>query len=134
MSDHTRETVEKFYALLGAGDTAAVIGLLADDFHWEIPGDVDTAPWLGLRTTTQEVEEFFVHQGNHLEREAFDIDHIVVDGPDAVVLGRAAGRVRSTGKPLEFQFAVHFVVDVEGRISRYVFFEDSWHIAEAMRP
>ena len=133
MSERTRATVERFYELLGAGDTGAAVGLLAEDFHWEIPGDVDTVPWLGLRTTTQAVEEFFVHMGSHVDREAFDIDRILVDGAHAVVLGRAAVIVRSTGKPIDTQFAIHIVVDPEGRISRFVMFEDSWNVANAMR-
>ena len=134
MSEKTRATVEKFYELLGAGDTTAAIGLLASDFHWEIPGDVDTVPWLGKRTTTQAVEEFFAHMGNHVDRKSFDIDRIVVDGPNAVVLGRAVVVVRSTGKLMDTQFAIDIVVDPAGRITRFVMFEDSWHVANAMRP
>jgi ketosteroid isomerase-like protein len=134
VSEQTRATVEKFYDLLGAGDTSTAIGLLAEDFHWEIPGDVDTVPWLGRRTTTRAVGEFFAQMGNHVDRKAFDIARIVVDGPNAVVLGRAAVVVRSTGKLIDTQFAIHFVVDSDGRISRFVMFEDSWHVAEAMRP
>ena len=134
MSDQTRATVETFYALLGAGDVGAAIGLLAEDFHWEIPGDVDTVPWLGRRRTVPEVAEFFAHMANHVDRKAFDIDRIVVDGSTAVVLGRAVVVVRSTGKLMDTKFAVEIVVDPAGRITRFVMFEDSWHVANCMRP
>jgi len=70
------------------------------------------------------VEEFFAHMGNHVDRKAFDIDRIVVDGQDAVVLGRAIVTVRATGKLMDTLFAVHIVVEEDGRISRFVMFED----------
>lgn len=134
MAQQTRATVEKFYACVGAGDISGLIGLLADDFHWDIPGDSETVPWLGKRNTPEAVTEFFVHMGNHVDRKAFDIDRIVVEGQDAVVLGRAAVVVRATQKLMDTQFAVHLVVDEDARISRFVMFEDSWHVSACMRP
>ena len=134
MTEQTRATVDKFYERIGAGDISGVIDLLSDDFSWEIPGDSETVPWVGKRTTPAAVEEFFAHMGNHVDRKAFDIDRIVVDGPDAVVLGRAVVVVRATGKLMDTLFAVHIVVEEDGRISRFVMFEDSWHVSESMRP
>ena len=134
MTQQTRATVDKFYERIGAGDISGVIDLLSDDFSWEIPGDSETVPWVGKRTTPAAVEEFFAHMGNHVDRKAFDIDRIVVDGQDAVVLGRAIVTVRATGKLMDTLFAVHIVVEEDGRISRFVMFEDSWHVSESMRP
>jgi len=134
VTQRTRATVDKFYERIGAGDISGVIDLLSDDFSWEIPGDSETVPWVGKRTTPAAVEEFFAHMGNHVDRKAFDIDRIVVDGPDAVVLGRAVVVVRATGKLMDTLFAVHIVVEEDGRISRFVMFEDSWHVSESMRP
>ena len=134
MTDQTRATVDKFYERIGAGDIGGVIDLLSDDFSWEIPGDTETVPWVGKRTTPAAVEEFFAHMGNHVDRKAFDVDRIVVDGQDAVVLGRAVVTVRATGKLMDTLFAVHIVVEEDGRISRFVMFEDSWHVSESMRP
>ena len=134
MAQQTRATVDKFYERVGAGDISGVIDLLSDDFHWDIPGDLETVPWLGKRNTPQAVEEFFAHMGNNVDRKAFDIDRIVVDGQDAVVLGRAVVTVRATGKLMDTLFAVHIVVDEDGRISRFVMFEDSWHVSASMRP
>jgi len=134
VTQQTRATVDKFYARIGAGDISGVIDLLSDDFSWEIPGDSETVPWVGKRTTPAAVKEFFAHMGNHVDRKAFDIDRIVVDGQDAVVLGRAVVTVRATGKLMDTLFAVHLVVEEDGRISRFVMFEDSWHVSESMRP
>jgi len=134
MTQQTRATVDKFYERIGAGDIGGVIDLLSDDFSWEIPGDSATVPWLGKRTTPSAVEAFFAQIGSHVDRKAFDIDRIVVDGQDAVVLGRAVVVVRATGKLMDTLFAVHLVVGEDGRISRFVMFEDSWHVSESMRP
>ncbi|MEV0071644.1 MULTISPECIES: nuclear transport factor 2 family protein [unclassified Amycolatopsis] len=134
MTPPTRTTVEKFYERVGAGDIAGVVALLADDFHWDIPGDTETVPWLGKRNTPEAVQEFFAHMGNHVDRKSFDIDRIVVEGEDAVALGRASVLVRATGKLMDTLFAVHVVVGEDGRIRRFVMFEDSWHVSAAMRP
>jgi ketosteroid isomerase-like protein len=131
---HTRAIVEKLYKRIGAGDIEGVIDLLSDDFHWDIPGDTETVPWLGKRDTPQGVREFFALMGAHVDRQAMDINRIVVEGQDAVVLGRAAVIVRATGKLMDTLFAVHIVVDDDGRINRFVMFEDSWHVSAAMRP
>jgi len=133
-TQQTRATVDTFYARIGAGDISGVINLLTDDFHWEIPGDSEHVPWLGKRNTPEAVEEFFANMADHVDRKSFDIDRIVVDGQDAVVLGRAVVTVRSTGKLMDTQFAVHLVVEDDGHISRFFMYEDSWHVAAAMRP
>ena len=63
MAQHTRAIVERLYKRIGAGDIEGVIDLLSDDFHWDIPGDTETVPWLGKRDTPQAVREFFALMG-----------------------------------------------------------------------
>lgn len=67
----------------------------------------------------------------YLDRELFRVRTILVDGPNAVALGDVRSRVRTTGKLIELEFATKFTVD-NGMITRYVLFEDSWQVAQAV--
>jgi ketosteroid isomerase-like protein len=69
----------------------------------------------------------------HTERELFEINRIVVDGPYAVLIGRARVMVRATDQIIDTPFAVDLVVNPEGRINRYYMFEDSLCVARAMQ-
>ncbi|WP_411126563.1 nuclear transport factor 2 family protein [Streptomyces sp. x-19] len=133
MSNQTRDVVNELLKRIGEGDVPAVVELFADDTHWEIPGDPEIVPWVGRRQADG-IPDFFRTMGELTDRELFDIDRVIVDGPNAVLIGRARVVVRSTGKVIDTPFAVDIVVNPEGRISRYYMFEDSWGVAQAMRP
>jgi len=131
MSDKTRNVVNELLSRLGAGDIAGFADMFADDAHWEIPGDPGTAHWVGRRKV-DEIPGFFETIGAHTDREVFEIDRILVDGPNAVLIGRARVICRSTGRTIDTPFAIDIVVDEEGRISRYYMFEDSLAVYQAM--
>ena len=131
MPEKTRSVVNELLARLGAGDIAGFAELFADDAHWEIPGDPEIAPWVGRRKRS-EIPGFFRAIGEHTDRELFDIERIIVDGPNAVLIGRARVLCRVTGRTIDTPFAIDIVVNSEGRISRYYMFEDSLGVARAM--
>lgn len=133
MSDQTRDVVNELLKRMGEGDIPAVVELFAEDAHWEIPGDPEIVPWVGRRQVDA-IPEFFRTMGGLTDRELFEIERVIVDGSNAVLIGRARVVVRSTGKVIDTPFAVDIVVNAEGRISRYYMFEDSWGVALAMRP
>ncbi|AKA06637.1 nuclear transport factor 2 family protein [Streptomyces noursei] len=133
MSNQTRDVVNELLKRIGEGDVPAVVELFADDAHWEIPGDPGIVPWVGRRTVAG-IPDFFRTMNRLTIRELFEIERVVVDGPNAVLIGRARVVVRSTGKVIDTPFAVDIVVNPEGRISRYYMFEDSWGVARAVRP
>ncbi|GAA0354489.1 nuclear transport factor 2 family protein [Streptomyces blastmyceticus] len=133
MSDQTRDVVNELLKRMGEGDIPAVVELFADDAHWEIPGDPEIVPWVGRRQVDA-IPEFFRTMGGLTDRELFEIERVIVDGSNAVLIGRARVVVRSTGKVIDTPFAVDIVVNAEGRISRYYMFEDSWGVALALRP
>ncbi|WP_274911111.1 nuclear transport factor 2 family protein [Streptomyces sp. WZ-12] len=133
MGNRTRDVVNELLKRIGEGDVPAVVELFADDADWEIPGDPEIVPWVGRRTVAG-IPDFFRTMGELTDRELFDVERVVVDGPNAVLIGRARVVVRSTGKTIDTPFAVDIVVNPEGRISRYYMFEDSWGVAQAVRP
>ncbi|MFE5842374.1 nuclear transport factor 2 family protein [Streptomyces niveus] len=131
MSDQTRSVVNELLARLGAGDIAGFTELFAADAHWEIPGDPKIVPWVGRRRVS-EIPDLFATMSELTDRELFDIERIVVDGPNAVLIGRARLVVRATGRTIDTLFAIDIVVNPEGRVTRYYMFEDTLDVASAM--
>ncbi|MGW8327470.1 nuclear transport factor 2 family protein [Streptomyces sp. NPDC055897] len=131
MSENTRSVVDELLKRVGAGDIEGVVELFARDAVWEIPGDPAIAPWAGHRSV-KNIAEFFETISAHTDRERFDVERVVVNGPNAVLIGRARVVVRSTGKVIDTPFAIDIVVNPEGRISRYYMFEDSWRVAQGV--
>src|SRR5271170_2856348 len=127
MSEKTRSVVNEFLKRIAEGDIPGVVALFAGDAVLEIPGDPNIVPWVGRRTVDS-IPGFFQTMGEHTDRELFDVERIIVDGPNAVLIGRARVVVRATGKVIDTPFAVDIIVDPEGRISRYYMFEDSWSV------
>jgi ketosteroid isomerase-like protein len=84
-----RETVQTFFQLLGAGDADRVADVFAEEIDWYVPGD-ETLPWVGRRTGREQVPEYFrlLWPALVAGESAVEFDKLLVDGHDAVWLGR----------------------------------------------
>jgi uncharacterized protein len=127
MSKDARSVVEAYFGHLGKGEADQAIGLLAEPLEWFTPGDTDIIPWMGLRTTRDEVREFFRMGGANMTAEHFGVDRIIAEGDTAIVLGSFKYRVNATGKSFESAFAIEMRV-TDGLIDKYVMHEDSYAI------
>ncbi|GAA1584336.1 nuclear transport factor 2 family protein [Actinomadura kijaniata] len=125
----TRDVVEEFFRRAGAGEFDRIGELFADEVDWDIYG-ADEVPWTGRRTTGAEAAEFFRSLPTHLRAEELTVHRILVEGPDAVVLGYMRQRVLATGELFATPFAFHLTVE-DGRITRYIPHEDSLALARA---
>lgn len=100
----TREVVEQFLGLLGAGDPDAVAQIFADEIDWYVPGS-DRLPWTGRRTTPAEVADYLRVLGENIvpEENIDKVEALVVEGRHAVLLGSSPepreARAASTGCP-----------------------------------
>lgn len=86
----TRETAEKCLRLLGEGDADRIGDIFAEEIDWYVPGREDV-PWVGARSRRQQVA---IHQ-------------VVVEGADAIVLGRFAHTVKGDGRRFSTPVAIH---------------------------
>lgn len=130
-ADATRAVLEAFLSARLAGDIDRLVALFADEVDWmlaENPG----VPWIRPRTTAAECAAQFVELMEHTmpEDARASIDTILVDGCDAVLMGRLSGTVRTTRKSFDGPFALHLTVE-DGRITRHHLYENSRSIADA---
>jgi hypothetical protein len=126
-----RETVENFFRLLGEGDADRVAELFAEEVDWLIPGN-ENLPWIGRRSDRRQIPEVIkIIGGLHVPgKSEASIDKVLVDGSDAVAVGRFAHTVTATGRSYSMLVAFHFTVE-NGQIVRMNMYEDTYLVSTA---
>jgi ketosteroid isomerase-like protein len=133
-TETTRAVIAEYDRLLKARDADGLAALFAEEVDWEIPGDLATVPWIGKRSTRAQVRAFYAEDvPKYLTPDRFDVDATLVDGEVAVRTGDLRSQVQATGKWIESRFVQEFTVR-DGRITRYFMHEDSWLVAQAVKP
>lgn len=129
----TQEITNSFLKALSERDLEAIVHLFADQVDWYIPGNQKLAPWLGKRTTRQEIKEFYALLWENTVPVAASIDHISVGEKDVVITGNFSTRMLQTNKIFHSIFSIHFTVE-NNRIVRYRLLEDSYGLTKALTP
>ncbi|MCR6484058.1 nuclear transport factor 2 family protein [Amycolatopsis sp. OK19-0408] len=132
----TRAAVTEFLTRLADGDPDRIAELFAAAVDWQLDwpeAGHPAVPWIRERSTRADVAEHF------RELNTFHVPgarggtapRILVDGPDAVVLGDIRQTVKATGRAYTARCALHLTVD-SGVITRYHVYEDSLTVAQAL--
>ncbi|NUW32408.1 nuclear transport factor 2 family protein [Nonomuraea sp. SMC257] len=135
MMNATRETVADLLGRMAKGDHDGAAELFAEEIDWQLdwPGEEhpDT-PWIRRRTGRADVAGHFrmLEEYHVPELNGTSVARILVDGPDAVVLGHIRQTVRANGRAYTSPFALHLTVE-DGLITRYHIYEDSLTVARA---
>jgi len=128
----TMHVVGNYFSFMAQGKAPEEIAtLFSDDVDWDIPGDVDTVPWLGKRRSRGDIAEFIKCLRSLTIPISFDVQQIIADREDAVEVGRLETRVVSTQSIIRTEFAFHFTV-ANGLITKFRLFEDSFAVAQSV--
>jgi len=130
-SEQTIVIVQKFCNYLAGRNLEQLINLFADEVDWYIPGNQNIAPWLGRRSSKQEVKEFFNLLWKNTEAISAHIDNILADKNFAVVIGEFSTRMLKTNKIVESVFSIHITIEND-LIVRYRLQEDSYGVSVAL--
>ncbi|ANZ19894.1 nuclear transport factor 2 family protein [Streptomyces noursei] len=136
----TRSVVEELLHRIGEGDPERIAELYADDADWKLDwpeaehGRTAT-PWIRHRTTRADAAAHYRELAEHHipEAAATEIERILVDGPEAVVLGEIRQTARTTGRAYRARFALHLTVE-NGLVTRHHVYEDSLAVTRAFAP
>jgi uncharacterized protein len=128
----TREVVERFFALLGAGDLDRIAEVFAEDVDWHVPGSA-AVPWTGPRSRRAQVPEYFEVMGPAFVPDKAEpaIEKIFVDGSDVVVLAWLGQTVTANGRQFRMRVAFRFTV-TDGLIVRMHLYEDTYLVAKSL--
>ena len=116
-----KRVVQEFYRAVDAGNTDAVLRLLAEDVEWTVPG---ATPYAGQRRGRDEVRRFFSSLERVAVLEEFDLRELIGQGDQVVAFGQERLRARDTGTHVEQRWAHAFTIR-DGKIAAVRFFEDT---------
>ncbi|WP_024805937.1 nuclear transport factor 2 family protein [Nocardia sp. BMG51109] len=133
----TRAIVQELLRRIAAGDPGRIAELYAPEVDWKVNwpeaehGRAAT-PWIVHRRTRDDIAAHYRQLAAHHDPEqvATVIERILVDGPDAVVLGEIRQTALATDRPYRARFALHLTVD-NGLVTRQHIYEDSLAVARA---
>ncbi|MEU1511591.1 nuclear transport factor 2 family protein [Streptomyces sp. NPDC005811] len=136
----TRAVTEELLRRIGEGDPERIAALYADVVDWRLSWPEDEhgragTPWIRHRATGAEAADHFRALAAHHTPGAADtrVEHVLVDGADAVVLGEIRQTAAPTGRPYRAAFALHLTVR-DGLVVRHHVYEDSLAVARAFTP
>ncbi|WP_227979546.1 nuclear transport factor 2 family protein [Nocardia spumae] len=130
----TRAIVEELLSRIGAGAPDRIAELYDPACDWKLNwpeaehGRAAT-PWIRHRPTAADHYRRIAH--HHVPEESGTVvEGILVDGPNAVVLGEIRHTAQPTGRAYRARFALHLTVE-HGLITRHHVYEDSLAVAQA---
>lgn len=125
------DLVERFFETFGRGDRGGMLALFAPDVDLLVPGSA-RVPWTGARSDPGAVKNWIDAVIDTVDTQEFVVDRSVFDenAGDAVIIGRFAHLVRSTGKVFRSRFVL-WIGTSAGRIVQYHMYEDSFAAHEA---
>ena len=113
------------------GDIPTFLAAVADDCQWSGSAAPDL-PYSGSFTGPGGAAKFLEAIGSNLDVTRFEFDRYVGDGDEVVALGRWGGTVKANGRPYDSRLALRFQVR-DGKIARFVGYEDTALVASALR-
>jgi ketosteroid isomerase-like protein len=127
----TLETAQRLLQSMGAQDVAAIEDCFAQQIDWNVPGNL-SVPWAGSRSTKSEVGDYFTTLWSHVNQEKSEVEitRILVDGDDAVIIGRFGQEIAETGRSFSTPMAMYLSVR-DGQIVQMRLYEDTLRVAEA---
>jgi hypothetical protein len=131
----TRAVVEEFLVRAGEGEPERIAALFAEKVDWMI-ADNPAVPWIRPRSTRADVVAHFRELAAAVEPmqgSGRAVEALVVEGNEAMVTGRLAGRVRATDREFTSPFALRLTVE-GGKVTRFHLYEDSLTVAAACAP
>jgi len=132
----TQTVIEDLLQRTTAGDPARIAELYAEHVAWELAWPEDEydgiVPWIRNRSTRADVEDHYRTVAEHTvpEESTAEIAAILVDGPDAVVIGALGQTVRATGDKYRVEFMLRLTVS-DGLITKHHIVEDNLTIKRA---
>jgi uncharacterized protein len=125
------DVVKGFYAALGRGDVAGVLGLLDPDIRWT---EAERFPYYGgTWHGPQAVRDNLLERlGQDWDGFSATADDFVVEGHRVVSFGVYSGTYKSTGKSMTASFAHVWTVRA-GKITNFLMYADTAKVLEALK-
>ncbi|WP_322988009.1 nuclear transport factor 2 family protein [Hoeflea sp.] len=124
MSDAVRETLDRYYAALKAGDSQALRGVVSDDIEVHYPAPDGLLPWAGDWIGFERFETFLATVGDHLVIDAVEPLAIHVAGDTVITVLKGEWTVKANGRKVHTETVNMFTLR-DGKIARYQVYSDT---------
>ena len=121
--------VQEGYADFARGDVQTLLGKFAEDIEWVIPGS-KANPLTGTYKGRNRVAEFFKLLADLTEISTFEPREFIAQGDKVVALGRETGRVKSTGRAFQSDWAMAFTLR-NGKVVKFQEYADTANLDAA---
>lgn len=128
MNPKIQTIVEHFLQHLQKRELYEIAELFSDSLDWFIPGDVSKAPWLGKRSTKEEVSDFFSMLWKNTEPISAEIYTTLYNMDNCIIAGEFKTKMVQTNKIVQSPFFIHITIE-NGLIKRYRLLEDSYAVS-----
>ena len=124
MGDAVRDTLDRYYAALKAGDRVALRGVVSDDIEVHYPAPEGLLPWAGDWPGFEGFEAFIATVGDHLVIDTVEPLAIHVAGDTVITVLKGEWTVKATARKVRTETVNIFTLR-DGKIVRYQVFSDT---------
>ena len=121
------QTVKDFFAAIGRGDREALLGLVAEDIEWIIPGE--DWPLAGTHRGRAGLAGLLETASTSIETST-EPREFVAQGDRVLVVGYARGKIKATNKTFEDDWIFAITVR-DGRLTNIREYVDTQALARA---
>ncbi|WP_431982365.1 nuclear transport factor 2 family protein [Streptomyces qinglanensis] len=123
--------VNAYLAAFADRDVDRLLGLVAQEAVWTIPGDAQIVPWVGTHRGRETLRYgYYAPLFEAVEPLAFDVLHSHASAGAVFVNGRFTFRFHPSEEVLEDELVVRFTT-ADGLITSFRIYEDSLAVARA---
>jgi ketosteroid isomerase-like protein len=126
------QIVQEAYAAFKRGEVPAVLNAFADNIDWFTPGPPELIPYAGRRRGREQVAQFFAALDQAEAVERFEPQEFIAKGDKVIALGKYGGRIKSSGKRYETDWAHVFALR-QGKIVSFREYTDTAAAVELYR-
>jgi ketosteroid isomerase-like protein len=122
------QVVKDFFAAIGSGDKQALLGLVAEDIEWIIPGE--DWPLAGTHRGHAGLADVLQKASETIEMTYPEPPEFVAQGDRVLALGVATGKIKATDKTFRDDWVFDITVR-KGKLARIREYIDTQALARA---
>lgn len=128
----TKSITQKLLLYMGERKLKELTDLFDEKVDWDIPGNSEKIPWLGVRNKKGEIKEFFLMLWNNTVPISANVHKIMCEDTQAIIIGEFESRMKVTNKLVCSFFCIHLETE-NNLIKKYRLFENSYAVHRAMK-
>lgn len=122
---------DRYYQALAERNLNEILDCFAPTVDWYIPGNETLAPWVGTRTSKEEIAAFYILLWQNTEPVAGEIFHSFTQGNTNLTAGRFSTKMLQTGRSYTSLFFTAITVEND-KIVKYRLLEDTQGLVQAL--